>query len=560
MIKFRIKSNYFMPLQSLKWIPLGGLGEVGKNMMIYEYGKNILVVDCGLMFPESDMHGIDAVIPDYQYLKDKKDYIRGIIITHGHEDHTGAVPYLVKDFPGVPLYATPLTKGLLDVKLRRERLSDTTTINMVPTDAILNIGPFKVELFRMNHSIPDNVGMGVTTPAGLIVHSGDFKFDHTPIDGHKPDFTRLAEFAGRGVLALLSDSTNAEQPGITPSERAIDAAFENVFRDADGRVIIATFASLISRIQQIVNICEVYGRKLSFAGTSMVDNVKMAQKMGYLNIPDGMMVRLEDSIKMKPNEVAIMATGSQGEPSAVLARMATGKHSVINVQPGDTIVISAHSIPGNEEYVHRIINRLFQKGANVVYSPLAQVHVSGHASQEEQKLLLSLVRPKYFIPVHGELRMLKAHALLATDLGIPRENVFIVENGVPIEFTDGEAKRLERVPGGYVFVDGSGVGDIGPVVIRDREVLSRDGFILLVLRRDAQGKFSNDPEIITRGFVYMKGAESLIKAMTDTVSEALKSMNGASSESTVKDKATEALSKFVFSETRRRPMIIPVLA
>ncbi|MCL5274071.1 MAG: ribonuclease J [Chloroflexi bacterium] len=549
-----------MPLQSLKWIPLGGLGEVGKNMMIYEYGKNILVVDCGLMFPESDMHGIDAVIPDYQYLKDKKDYIRGIIITHGHEDHTGAVPYLVKDFPGVPLYATPLTKGLLDVKLRRERLSDTTTINMVPTDAILNIGPFKVELFRMNHSIPDNVGMGVTTPAGLIVHSGDFKFDHTPIDGHKPDFTRLAEFAGRGVLALLSDSTNAEQPGITPSERAIDAAFENVFRDADGRVIIATFASLISRIQQIVNICEVYGRKLSFAGTSMVDNVKMAQKMGYLNIPDGMMVRLEDSIKMKPNEVAIMATGSQGEPSAVLARMATGKHSVINVQPGDTIVISAHSIPGNEEYVHRIINRLFQKGANVVYSPLAQVHVSGHASQEEQKLLLSLVRPKYFIPVHGELRMLKAHALLATDLGIPRENVFIVENGVPIEFTDGEAKRLERVPGGYVFVDGSGVGDIGPVVIRDREVLSRDGFILLVLRRDAQGKFSNDPEIITRGFVYMKGAESLIKAMTDTVSEALKSMNGASSESTVKDKATEALSKFVFSETRRRPMIIPVLA
>ncbi len=549
-----------MSAQSIKWIPLGGLGEVGKNMMIYEYGKNILVVDCGLMFPESDMHGIDAVIPDYQYLKDKKEYVRGIIITHGHEDHTGAVPYLVKDLPGVPIYATPLTKGLLDVKLRREKLAETTAINMVPTDAVLNIGPFKVELFRMNHSIPDNVGMGVTTPAGLIVHSGDFKFDHTPIDGHRPDFTRLAEFAGRGVLALLSDSTNAEQPGITPSERAIEPAFENVFRDADGRVIIATFASLISRIQQVVNICDIYGRKLSFAGTSMVDNVKMAQKMGYLNIPDGMVVRLEDSIKMKPNEVAIMATGSQGEPSAVLARMATGKHSIINVLPGDTIVISAHSIPGNEEYVHRIINRLYQKGANVVYSPLARVHVSGHASQEEQKLLLSLVRPKYFIPVHGELRMLKAHARLATDLGIPQQNVFVVENGVPIEFTDGEAKQIERVPGGYVFVDGSGVGDIGPVVIRDREVLSRDGFILLVLRRDAHGSLREDPEIITRGFVYMKGSESMIKAMTDRVSEALKGVKAPASDNTIKDKAVEALNKYVFAETRRRPMIIPVLA
>jgi ribonuclease J len=549
-----------MTSQALKWIPLGGLGEVGKNMMIYEYGKNILVVDCGLMFPESDMHGIDAVIPDYQYLKDKKEQIRGIIVTHGHEDHTGAVPYLVKDFPGIPLYATPLTKGLLDVKLRSAKLTDTTTINMVPTDAVLNIGPFKVELFRMNHSIPDNVGYGVTTPAGLIVHSGDFKFDHTPVDGHKPDFAKLAEFAGRGVLALLSDSTNAEQPGITPSERAIEPAFENVFRDADGRIIVATFASLISRIQQVVNICEIYGRKFALAGTSMVDNVKMAQKMGYLNIPEGMLVRLEDTLKMKPNEVAIMATGSQGEPSAVLARMATGKHPIINVQQGDTIVISAHSIPGNEEYVHRIINRLFQKGANVVYSPLARVHVSGHASQEEQKLLLSLVRPKHFIPVHGELRMLKAHARLAIDLGIPQENVFIVENGTPIEFTDGEAKRLERTPGGYVFVDGSGVGDIGPVVIRDREVLARDGFILLVLRRDGDDRFTTEPEIITRGFVYLKGAESLMKAMSGAVNDALKNVSGATSETSIKDKASEALSKFVYNETRRRPMIIPVLA
>ena len=549
-----------MTSQALKWLPLGGLGEVGKNMMIYEYGNNILVVDCGLMFPESDMHGIDAVIPDYQYLKDRRDDIRGIIITHGHEDHTGAVPYLVKDFPGVPIYCTPLTKGLLDVKLRSAKLADVANLNMVPTDAVLEIGPFKVELFRMNHSIPDNVGYGVTTPAGLIIHSGDFKFDHTPVDGHKPDFAKLADMAGRGVLALLSDSTNAEQPGITPSERAIEPAFENVFRDADGRVIVATFASLISRVQQVVNTCEIYGRKLAMAGTSMVDNVKMAQKMGYLTIPAGMLVRLEDTLKMPPNEVAIMATGSQGEPSAVLARMATGKHPVINVQKGDTIVISAHSIPGNEEYVHRIINRLFQRGANVVYSPLARVHVSGHASQEEQKLLISLIRPKFFIPVHGELRMLKAHARLAADLGIPQENIFVVENGMPVEFNDGSAKLLEREPGGYVFVDGSGVGDIGPMVIHDREVLARDGFILLVLRRDGDGRFSSEPEIITRGFVYMKGAESLMKAMSSTVLEALSHMNGSSSETVIKEKASETLGKFVYSETRRRPMIIPVLA
>jgi ribonuclease J len=403
------------------------------------------------------------------------------------------------------------------------------------------------------------VGYGLTTPAGLIVHSGDFKFDHTPVDGHKPDFARLADFAGRGVLALLSDSTNAEQPGITPSEKAIEPALENVFRDADGRIIVATFASLISRIQQVVNICEIYDRKLALAGTSMVDNVRMAQKMGYLNIPDGMLVRLEDTLRMKPNEVAIMATGSQGEPSAVLARMATGKHPVINVQQNDTIVISAHSIPGNEEYVHRIINRLFQKGANVVYAPLARVHVSGHASQEEQKLLISLIRPKYFIPVHGEMRMLKAHARLATDLGLPVENVFVVENGVPIEFANGEARQLERTPGGYVYVDGSGVGDIGPTVLRDREVLSRDGFILLVLRRDHDGRLS-EPEIITRGFVYMKGAETLMKAMSSVVADALKNVNGSAGDNAVKDKAAEALSKFVYAETRRRPMIIPVMA
>ncbi len=548
-----------MASQTLKWIPIGGLGEVGKNMMAYEYGRNILLVDGGIMFPESDMHGIDAVIPDYSYLKDKRDLVRGIIVTHGHEDHTGAMPYVVKDFPNAPIYCTPLTKGLLEIKLREAKVLDKTTINALPTDGVANIGPFKVEFFRMCHSIPDNVGLGITTPAGLIVHSGDFKFDHTPVDGHKPDFAKLAEFAGRGVLALLSDSTNAEQPGITPSERDIEPALENVFRDADGRVIVATFASLISRVQQIVNISEMYGRKLAIAGASMMENVKIAQKMGYLDIPDGLLVRLEDAVKMPPHEVAIMATGTQGEPSAVLGRMATGRHPLLNAMPGDSIVLSAHPIPGNEEYVHRIINRLFQKGANVIYSPLAQVHVSGHARQEEQKLLISLLRPKYFIPVHGELRMLTAHGRLARQLGIPAENVFVVENGTPVEFADGQARKLDRIPGGYVFIDGSGVGDIGPMVIRDREMLARDGFILLVMRRAPQGGLAGDPEIITRGFVYMKDSEDLIKTLAQVVREELKSLNGTTSDAALKEKAVDALSRHIYSETRRRPMVIPVV-
>ncbi len=529
-------------------------------MMAYEYGRNILLVDGGIMFPESDMHGIDAVIPDYSYLKDKRDLVRGIIVTHGHEDHTGAMPYVVKDFPNVPIYCTPLTRGLLEIKLKEAKILDKTTINALPTDGTVNIGPFKVEFFRMCHSIPDNVGLGITTPAGLIVHSGDFKFDHTPVDGHKPDFAKLAEFAGRGVLALLSDSTNAEYPGITPSERDIEPALENVFRDAEGRVIVATFASLISRVQQVVNISEMYGRKLAIAGASMMENIKIAQKMGYLDIPDGILVKLEDAVKMPPHEVAVMATGTQGEPSAVLGRMATGRHSLLNAMPGDSIVLSAHPIPGNEEYVHRIINRLFQKGANVIYSPLAQVHVSGHARQEEQKLLISLLRPKYFIPVHGELRMLTAHGRLARQLGIPADNIFVVENGTPIEFTDGRARKLDRIPGGYVFVDGSGVGDIGPMVIRDREMLARDGFILLVMRRNSQGGLANDPEIITRGFVYMKDSEDFLKTLAQSVREELKNLNGTASDTVLKEKAVDVLNKFVYSETRRRPMIIPVVA
>jgi ribonuclease J len=543
----------------LKWIPIGGLGEVGKNMMMFEYDESIVLIDAGVMFPESDMLGIDAVIPDYNFLKDRRDRVKAIVVTHGHEDHTGAIQHVVRDFADAPIYTTPLTRGLLEVKLRDARLIDRTRINTVDVGGEFEVGPFKVETFRMCHSIPDNVGLGITTPAGLIVHSGDFKFDHTPVDGKPSDFAKLAELGGRGVLALFADSTNAEHAGSTPSEREIEPEFEHIFRDAEGRIIVATFASLISRVQQVVNVCAIYGRRLAIAGTSMSDNVKMAQKMGYLTIPDGMLVRLEDAVKMKPNDIAIMATGTQGEPSAVLGRMAVGKHALINVEPGDTIVMSAHPIPGNEEYIHRIINRLFQKGANVLYDPVARVHVSGHASQEEQKLLMSLVKPTYFVPIHGELRMLKAHAKLARELGIPADNTFVVENGTPIHFVAGQARQLDRLPGGYVFVDGSGVGDIGKAVIRDREMLARDGFVLAIVRRDEAGRLAGAPEIVTRGFVYMKESEALIKSMREAVSEALKDISGTTGDGTVRDKTIEALNKLIYTETRRRPMIIPVV-
>ena len=550
-----------MSAKPLKWIPIGGLGEVGKNMMMFEYDDEILLIDAGIMFPESDMLGIDAVIPDYGFLKNRRDRVRAIIITHGHEDHTGAITHVVRDFPGVPIYTTPLTRGLLEVKLKDAKLLDRSKLYTVATDGEFTVGPFKVEFFRMCHSIPDNVGLGITTPAGLVVHSGDFKFDHTPVDGKPSNFAKLAEFAGRGVLALFADSTNAEIAGTTPSERAIEPTFDQVFQKAEGRIIVATFASLISRIQQVVNVCEAHGRRLALAGASMIENVKMAQKMGYLNIPDGMLVRLEEANKMEPHNIAIMATGTQGEPSAVLGRMSVGKHPIISVQPGDTIIMSAHPIPGNEEYIHRIINRLFQKGADVLYDPVAKVHVSGHASQEEQKLLIGLLRPRYFIPIHGELRMLKAHARLAYDLGFSSEQVFVVENGTPIEFVDGQARQLSRVPGGYVFVDGSGVGDVDKSVIRDREVLARDGFIVTVVRRDKDGGFkAHNPEIITRGFIYMREAESLTKVMSQAVLGELRQLGEDAAEETIRGRVTDALSRVIYSETRRRPMIIVIVA
>jgi ribonuclease J len=544
-----------MTEKKLRIIPLGGLGEVGKNMMLYEYGEDIMIVDCGIMFPENDMLGIDYIIPDFHYVIEKRQNIRGIVITHGHEDHTGAIAHLMEEV-NAPIYATPLTRGLLEVKLARRGLMSKAELIDIQAGEEATIGPFKVEFFHVAHSIPDGVGLGITTPAGLVVHSGDYKFDHTPIDEWPTDFAKLAEFSKRGVLALLADSTNADKPGWTPSERVIDPAFDKVFREAKGRIIIASFASLISRIQQVTNAAERHGRKIAFIGTSMIENVKMSRKLGYLNIPDGMHVNIDQALKMDPSQVVLMCTGTQGEPTSIMGRLSTGTNRQFDLKRGDTVVLSSHPIPGNEESVYRTINRLFRRGANVIYEPIAPVHVSGHASQEEMKLLLNLVRPKFVVPIHGELRHLRQHEQIARQVGINPENVIVVENGQIIEFSDGEASLGERVPGGYIFVDGAGVGDVVPSVMREREALAREGIILVNLIVDKKtGRLRDEPEVLTRGFVYRQDSEALLNEARRRIVEAANQGNG-----NLQEDLQQMLKSFIFNETKRRPTIFVTLS
>jgi len=539
-----------MSNKKFRIIPLGGLGEVGKNMIAYEYGENILVVDTGIMFPENDMLGIDYIIPDFNYLLEKRHLVRGIVITHGHEDHTGAIRHVMEEIDA-PIYATPLTRGLLEVKLARGGILGRTSINTVQAGDQVQIGPFGVEFFHVCHSIPDGVGLGITTPAGLVVHSGDYKFDHTPVDGWPTDYAKLGEFSGRGVLALLADSTNADKPGWTPSERVIDPAFDQVFSEAEGRIIIASFASLISRMQQVVNAAQRHNRKLAFAGTSMVENAKMAKKLGYLTIPDGLQVNIDKALKMDPSEIVLMSTGTQGEPSSILGRLSTDTNRQFEIIPGDTVVLSSHPIPGNEEGIYRTINRLFRRGANVIYEPIAPVHVSGHASQEEMKLLLHLVKPKYFIPIHGELRHLKQHAALAQEVGLSAESITVIENGQVVEFENGEMSLGERVPGGYVFVDGSRVGEVGPSVVREREALARDGIVVISLMVEKNsGRLIEEPEIITRGFVYKRDAEDLIAVARNRITETINRGNG-----NIQDDIEQSIKAFFYNETKRRPMV-----
>jgi len=545
-----------MSTNKLKIIPLGGVGEIGKNMTAIEYGRNILIIDAGVMFPEHDMLGIDLVIPDYaHYLKDKKDWVRGIVVTHGHEDHIGALPFLLSEVDA-PVYATGLTAGLVELKLQRRGLTGQVSLKIIkPNDQVTVGGLFEVEFFHACHSIPDAVGVAIRTPAGLIVHTGDFKFDYTPAWGDPPDFGALARFGHEGVLALLSDSTNADNPGFTPSEKTVDEGLNKVFREAQGRIILATFGSLVSRVQQIINAAHRHGRVVAIDGRSLEENVERARSLGYLDVPPGVLVELS-KLKGRPDhQIAIIATGSQGEPGAALSRMSSGRHRQITIKKGDTVVMSSRVIPGNEQIVGRAIHIRFQQGARVIYGKTGNVHVSGHASQEELKLLLSLVKPRYFIPVHGELRHLHAHAELACAQGIPDDHIFVVENGQVIEFDEAGARQTDRIPGGWVFVDGSSVGDTGPVVLRDREILSQDGFVVALVRRDEKtGELLRQPHIITRGFIFVKENLDMIERAEAVVREAV--LNNRKDPQTA---IRKALSEMLYNETHRRPMVLPVV-
>lgn len=540
--------------KKLRIVPLGGLGEVGKNMMAYEYGENILIVDTGIMFPENDMLGVDYIIPDYEYLLEKRDLVRGIVITHGHEDHIGAIHHVISDIPA-PVYGTPLTMGLVDVKLARNKMSGRADLYTVQAGDKLKIGPFDVELFHVCHSIPDSVGLGITSPAGLIVHMSDYKFDHTPADGWPTDFAKLAEFSQRGVDLLLADSTNANKPGWTPSEMVIPPALDKVFSEAPGRIILASFASQISRMQQVADAAVKHNRKLAFVGMSMVDNSKMARKMGYLDVPEKTLVSLDQALGMPAKDVVLMGTGSQGEPSSIIGRLATGTNRHFGIKPDDTVVLSSHPIPGNEETVNKAINNLFRRGANVIYDAVAPIHVSGHASQEEMKLLLNLVRPKHFVPMHGELQMLKRHALLAEEMGIAHEDIQVVENGQVVELKDNKLSLGERIPGGYVFVDGSSIGDVDYKVVRDRERLSRSGIFLIDLNIDKfTGRLMHNPEIITRGFVSPEEADRLIPIVEKKVNDIID--GGMDDQKTIMN----AVRSLLYNETKRKPMVFVTLS
>ena len=542
----------------LKIIPLGGAGEIGKNMTLVEYDDAILVIDAGLMFPESDMLGVDIVIPDIAYLLERREQVRGIVITHGHEDHIGALPHVLPRL-NAPIYATPLTRGLIEVKLKAHKLLKDATLHTISTRDTLHLDPFTVETFHVCHSVPDGIGLAVTTPLGTIVHTSDFKFDPSPVDGQLTDFAKLAELGGRGVLALTSDSTNADSPGHTPSEMSINDSFSRVFALAEGRVIIATFASNISRIQQIIDIAVRFKRKVAIVGRSMQDNVKMAAELGYLRIPDGVLIRVDQIHQYALNEIVIVCTGGQGEPTSALVRMANHDHKQVSLVPGDTVILSATPIPGNEEMINRTLNNLFRAGAFVYYADLMHVHVSGHASQEEQKLMINLLRPKYFIPLHGEYRHLVLHARLAQSIGIPPENIFVIENGAVVEFDEHGNARVARdqVPAGDVLVDGIGIGDVGTTVLRERHHLSEDGFLVAVLTLDAHtGEVVFGPEIITHGFVYLEQSEKIIAGAKEVMLNALKKGgSGAALSAKLKD----VLSHYLYQQTHRRPMVIPVV-
>ena len=541
-------------------IPLGGLGEIGKNMTAFRYGDDMILIDAGLMFPEDDMLGIDLVIPDISYLIENQDKLKGIFLTHGHEDHIGALPYVMKQID-CPVYGTALTLGILEGRLKENGVSSENCRIIKPGDKI-TAGAFKLDFIRVNHSIPDAIAIAINTPIGTIIHTGDFKIDHTPVDGQVTEFNKFAEYGDRGVLSLLADSTNAERPGFTPSEKMVGKTFDDEFRYAKNRIIVATFSSNVHRIQQVIDAALKYDRKVAVIGRSMVNVVNIAKELGYLKAPEGEIIDIDETHNYTPDKIVIITTGSQGEPMSALTRMAMNDHKKVDIMPGDTVIISATPIPGNEKLVSRTIDHLYKLGADVIYEKSNGVHVSGHASQEEIKLMHNLVRPKFFIPVHGEFRHLIKHANLAQSLGMPKENIVIAENGSVIELTKNSIGINGKVPDGKVLVDGLGVGDVGNIVLRDRRQLSQDGIMIVVVTIDKENcHVVSGPDIVSRGFVYVREAEGLMDEAKDKVQLALEKCeeNGVSEWSAIKSTVRDSLGRFLYERTRRRPMILPII-
>ncbi len=544
----------------LKVIPLGGLGEIGKNMTVVEYGNDIIVIDCGVSFPEDDMLGIDLVIPDISYLEKNKDKIKAIILTHGHEDHIGALPYVLKQI-NVPIYGTKLTLGLVKSKLEEHRIN-YADLHIVKAKDTVKFGSLRVEFIKTSHSIADSVALAIHTPVGIIVHTSDFKVDFTPIDGQVIDLARFASLGEQGVLALFADSTNVELPGYTMSEKTVGAVFDKMFEDAKGRIIVASFASNIHRIQQVIDAAYKYNRKLCVSGRSMVNIVNVATELGYLRMPKNMLVDIDNIGRFPDNRIVVLTTGSQGEPMSALARMAASEHRKLQIKPDDLVIISATAIPGNEKLVSKIINQLFKKGANVIYEGIMDTHVSGHACQEELKLIHTLVKPKFFIPVHGEYRHLKQHAKLAESLGMPKENIFIAELGNVIEFTSNSCRINGSVVAGRVLVDGLGIGDVGNIVLRDRKHLSQDGLMVVVITMSKDDcSIIAGPDIISRGFVYVRESEGLMDDAKEVVKRVLEECEerNMTDWSSIKLSIRESLRDFLYERTKRNPMILPVI-
>ncbi len=545
--------------KALSIFALGGVGEIGKNMYVVQYADDIVVIDSGLKFPEEDMLGIDIVIPDITYLEENRDKVRGILITHGHEDHIGGLSYVLKHL-NVPVYATKLTLGLIEGKLKEAGILSEAKLNLINNKSEVKLGSMTASFFKTNHSIPDSVGICIETPEGNVVHTGDFKFDQTPVNNSIADLAKMAMIGEKGVVALLSDSTNAERPGYTGSEREVGLAIQDVFHRAKGRIVLATFASNVHRIQQVIDAATLYNRKVTIVGRSMVNVVSVANELGYLNIPEGMLIETEEINKLPAERVVILSTGSQGEPMSALSRMARSNHRKVDILPGDTVILAANPIPGNEKLVARVIDQLYRIGADVVYG--RHIHVSGHGSAEELKLMLNLMKPKYFIPIHGEFRMLRRHAQLGEQCGVKSENIFLIDNGDTIEINNGKARYGPKVHSGIVLIDGLGVGDVGNIVLRDRKLLSQDGILVVVVTLSKQdGTIMSGPDIISRGFVYVRESEELLDEANKIVAQTLNRCveEKVNEWSSLKTNVRDSLGKFLYEQTRRRPMILPII-